>query len=540
MPPPPLAIGAFGSNVALLHDALVQLGFQLPDSEVRRRFFGPATRQAVLQVQQRHGLSVSGELDEATVSVTVATIARSQSGRGRNTEGRPVHGQDIEGRPVHGQDIEGAVRMQVRGVVRDVDGAVVDNASVAVVEPLLRGERQLGKAVTGADGRYEIGIVGRGTRGLGHLLVRADLGDMQLEEARQASSGADVIADFGPPGCGEFAERRAAIAAWLDGLDVDALLENAQQKDLTFLSERMGLGVADVAAVLMAQRLAANYQTSAESFYALLRQGEPRAVTPPAAAAFESAETVSAAAWSLGTAIIALAAQRQRELLLRAVDEAFVRASLRNEIDAIVARWQQRAREDVLDLPFAETGVPLRELLTLAAIPADRHDRIAAGWREATMPAAFWDAPTGGDTGPTEEQRQALRRVLDCGHLVSFHRPSLQRLLDQHAAGVFAEVSELALRTRADWEQLLRQLPERAMSSLPVTGDAADLRWDQRVTVFAKQIITRAAVAYPTPALIATATDAGIDEATVPHLKRYFLNTHIDLLSDRGSARRHR
>ena len=63
MPQEPLAVGAYGDNVTQLHNALLQLGFQLPDSEVRRKFLGPATRQAVQQVQQEHGLPVSGELD---------------------------------------------------------------------------------------------------------------------------------------------------------------------------------------------------------------------------------------------------------------------------------------------------------------------------------------------------------------------------------------------------------------------------------------------------------------------------------------------
>ena len=69
MPQTPLAVGGYGERVAQLHGALRQLGFQLPDSEIRREFFGPATRQAVREVQQQHGVPVTGDLDERTGAV---------------------------------------------------------------------------------------------------------------------------------------------------------------------------------------------------------------------------------------------------------------------------------------------------------------------------------------------------------------------------------------------------------------------------------------------------------------------------------------
>jgi hypothetical protein len=60
----PLSAGAYGDNVASLQRVLVQGGFQIPDSEVRRKFFGPATREAVLETQAGHELSPTGVVDE--------------------------------------------------------------------------------------------------------------------------------------------------------------------------------------------------------------------------------------------------------------------------------------------------------------------------------------------------------------------------------------------------------------------------------------------------------------------------------------------
>src|SRR6266566_2219 len=82
MPNAPLSVGSYGDSVARLQDVLRQLGFQLPASEVNRKFFGPATRQAVQQFQQQHGLPISGEVDEQTASaMSAATAVRNMQNR---------------------------------------------------------------------------------------------------------------------------------------------------------------------------------------------------------------------------------------------------------------------------------------------------------------------------------------------------------------------------------------------------------------------------------------------------------------------------
>ena len=64
-----LSVGQFGVEVASVHSALAQSGLQLPASEVSRQFFGPATRQAVQQLQRNNQLPVTGEVDTATMAV---------------------------------------------------------------------------------------------------------------------------------------------------------------------------------------------------------------------------------------------------------------------------------------------------------------------------------------------------------------------------------------------------------------------------------------------------------------------------------------
>jgi hypothetical protein len=73
MPNTPLSVGAHGNTVARLQNFLRQRGFQLTVFEVKRKFFGPATRQALQQFQQQNRLPVTGVVDQLTASKITST-----------------------------------------------------------------------------------------------------------------------------------------------------------------------------------------------------------------------------------------------------------------------------------------------------------------------------------------------------------------------------------------------------------------------------------------------------------------------------------
>src|SRR5262249_41374664 len=72
MPDSQLCAGAYGDDVARIHELLRKHGYELPASEVARNFFGAATRQAVQGFQQSHGLPISGVIDGDTATVLTA------------------------------------------------------------------------------------------------------------------------------------------------------------------------------------------------------------------------------------------------------------------------------------------------------------------------------------------------------------------------------------------------------------------------------------------------------------------------------------
>jgi glycosidase len=78
MPKLKLEVGLFGEEVKNLHRNLAKQGFAIPSSEVDRAFFGPGTRDGVIQWQRAHGLPATGIVDERT-SAALEAAPRSDS-----------------------------------------------------------------------------------------------------------------------------------------------------------------------------------------------------------------------------------------------------------------------------------------------------------------------------------------------------------------------------------------------------------------------------------------------------------------------------
>jgi glycosidase len=87
MPKLKLEVGSFGEEVKDLHRNLAKQGFAIPASEVNRAFFGPLTRDAVIQWQRAHGLPATGIVDERT---NATLEAAPQSGSAQPQDSGPI------------------------------------------------------------------------------------------------------------------------------------------------------------------------------------------------------------------------------------------------------------------------------------------------------------------------------------------------------------------------------------------------------------------------------------------------------------------
>jgi peptidoglycan hydrolase-like protein with peptidoglycan-binding domain len=124
-----LSIQTQGEDVKLLHITLRQLGYSIQADEIDTQFFGPATREAVLDVQQRNRLEATGRVDDLTAKAIKGAVDALSAQTGR---------------------------FIVQGQVSKQDGSPAAQIIVKAVDKDLRHEQALGETTTNQDGRYEI------------------------------------------------------------------------------------------------------------------------------------------------------------------------------------------------------------------------------------------------------------------------------------------------------------------------------------------------------------------------------------------------
>jgi hypothetical protein len=308
MPQEPLAVGASGDNVAQLHNALLQLGFQLPDSEVRRKFLGPATRQAVQQVQQQHGLPVSGELDEKTATaITARLTARDPQTSGLEAEvsavdpaaavARAPFGPRIERPPIN-QPPGGQPGTNDRPPPQPepntvLEGSIVNEYGLKLEGVRLRLYRRgfggtetlLTETTTGELGRYTLsydvdgnaaGLEVRAVDAAGkEIALSKVLHDLGAAEHVTVNLVAPATLQAMTPEYQRLAEDLTPIVGDMGNLAGSR--EDPQQQDLSILFRSTGWDARLLALAASAARLSTDPEVgmSQSSVYALLRAGLP-------------------------------------------------------------------------------------------------------------------------------------------------------------------------------------------------------------------------------------------------------------------------
>ena len=81
-----LSLGTSGTEVSTLQEALRQLGFHVPPSEIEAGLFGPGTRESVVQLQIRNGLPTTGIVDAATATLLQPASVAQEATRVRSSE----------------------------------------------------------------------------------------------------------------------------------------------------------------------------------------------------------------------------------------------------------------------------------------------------------------------------------------------------------------------------------------------------------------------------------------------------------------------
>jgi peptidoglycan hydrolase-like protein with peptidoglycan-binding domain len=311
MPQATLAVGARGSDVAQLHNAILQFGIQLPDSEIRRAFFGPATRQAIQQIQQAHGLPVSGEFDEGTAAAMTAwLVARDPQApppaTAATAEAIPP-ARPLTGQPAVGTNPAGTVLNRLQGHLTFDNGLPAAGVNVRLYNAGFAGqEEKLGETTSDYQGFYAFAQA----IPTGQILnVQLRVVDSQNHEipisVTTFGNQSYEVLNLAVPGnvrspVPEYQRLAADLGNRIGGIArLVQAGEDTDRQDLVLLSESTGWDARMIALAATAVQQATPTGLGQDVLYALYRVGMPtdlqRLAMVPAAMAQKALETASQA-----------------------------------------------------------------------------------------------------------------------------------------------------------------------------------------------------------------------------------------------------
>lgn len=246
-----LEFGLHGDDVALLHQELKLLGFDIGSGEIAEKQFGKSTRSAVSQLQRDAGLTVTGRVDVETARRINAAVDERGS-------------------------------LIVRGQVLRESGEPVDAVRVRAADRDLRREEPLGETVSADGGHYRIAYQAdrfiQGEEGSADLVVRVldergnEIGHSETLFDAPADAVLNVIIsvrDAAPRS--EYEELRELLDPVLDGVDPAELTT----EDVEFLVGETGVPRDQVQLLVHAAGMAGEAGIPVEACYGFGRVGLP-------------------------------------------------------------------------------------------------------------------------------------------------------------------------------------------------------------------------------------------------------------------------
>jgi hypothetical protein len=427
-----LTHGTEGEDVGRLHDALAAAGFEIADAERGARQFGASTAEAVRRVQALCGLEPTGDVDEKTWSVVVVVVEKVLR--------RPEH----HGHDGHHHGHEGFV---VSGLVTDKDGNPLPQATVVAYDVALRTQKELGRAQTGADGRYSIPYAGPAFQhdstkaadlqiqvldAAGVLLLTSDI---LFHAPRQAVIDLPIAGpDLGQPS--EFTRMQTTIAKSLSTLSPADITEDAQCRDLTFLAGETGFPKARIALYAAAWRLHVSHgDLPPELFYGLFRMNVPADAATTVLAATAAGVDLAGNAQRLLDAALAASVNARAQAVSGALAQHVLPASYASRMVADLDRLTALSGDAALQASHGMGKTPITQVLTAAAVPADKQKVFVTTLAAATGPTrAFWKGLYQ-DARFTKADVANLRFAVNVGRFTKGHLPLVNALVAMRDGG---------------------------------------------------------------------------------------------------------
>ncbi|OSC40531.1 neuraminidase-like domain-containing protein [Mycobacterium decipiens] len=401
-----LAIRLRGEDVKLLHTELRRLGLSVAKEEADASLFGPTTEALIKAFQSQQDLQQTGVVDQATATAINREVDRLSAAAP-------------------------PLQLVVQGRVVANDGDAAPGVTVRAFDKDMRSETLLGSARTDRLGRYEIRYdptqFRRADKDSADLIVRA-VAPRDGGQPDAVLAASEVHFNAGPAATidlhidrtahrpSEFEHHVQAVTPLLESVALADLTED----DIGFLAGETGIDRLHLAFLATAHQHAATTRISPEAFYAAFRQGRP-------------------------STLAALALQTPRALagaLTAALDARIVPATLREQIDAIVAAFKRLRGDHVVR---DATVTPVR-VLAAAGLSTEQQEAVLDLWLERDSDAGFWTALR---ASPLAAQTRPLQAALDLSLLTGNDAALLEGLAtrDVRSIRALAAMSEDELKT---------------------------------------------------------------------------------------------
>lgn len=429
-----LSVGAQSDDVVRVHRALQSLGRAVPLFEAKSRLFGSGSAAVVKALQQELDLPPSGMVDTATVQAINGRLEKLP------TDARVV-----------------------RGSVRVADGRAFDRGFVQILGQSLNGEQVLGKSPL-RDGAYQISYRPP-PEGDGRVDLRVAVFDDsgQLETTPSGASiltnaGSLEVVDFVLSGetqapSVEFEILRDELKRLLGAREFADLEEDRERREVSLLASQSGYSTDQVAALVLAHKLAQGTRTPVAVFYGLLRQGLPRNAN--ALHAVDRGEQVKALQAAVGRGLV------PKEIAGKPIEDHLA---------------------DFAPEPPEELRALLGHVL--------RADELAAfvtqHRRHADDPDAFWREI---EADPVLGNRAAeLKFAVQLGVLTNDHVPLIRSL---RALPDVNEAADLVRLNEEQWKALIQAEGVGAPAGTPGATS------DEKVTTYARHLLRQVEAAFP-------------------------------------------
>jgi hypothetical protein len=436
--------------------------------------------------------------------------------------------------------------LRVYGTVRNQYGELMTGVVVHAFDRDLRHEEPLGESAV-RDGRYEIlysdAQFRRAEKESADLVLTVvdQSGAQLLRSPVHYNAPADYEVNLGLQGAtyagpSEWEVQTGVLTPLLDGLSPLDLREDEQHQDVSFLVGETGYTALTIGTWAACWRLADRTARDGtplppEALFAFLHQGEPSIFRESLLDDVQHPERIILMEDALLRALSAMIPQRQREVLVKAVDDNMVPARLRATIDDILAVLAQIKLRYTADVSVGGGKGTVGQLLNVVNVPADQRTTILTTMSDHVGSlAALWQRLDADASLPDATVKQ-VRIAVELGSLTRNHVPLVAALAGRIGGGELSK-RDLAQYSKADWFAVFaRPGPDGKPVGVPdnIDGDTPEERRETYAAILDQQFER----AYPTASLAAKIVRAG---SPAPQLSRRvagFLNEHPDFQLDR-------